>query len=67
MIQLTEELKAKAIYLGDGAYFAQLSDWQTAVFTTNGITVENEVFLEKDEAQRLIIELQKFVGTLSKS
>jgi len=39
-------MKANAVYLGDGAY-AELDDTGgVRIFTSNGVTEENEIFLE---------------------
>ncbi len=40
-------------YLGDGAYVEKLSHFELRLFTTNGMEVTNEIFLEIDSIQRL--------------
>ena len=39
-------------YLGDGAYVGR-TDWDIVVFTTNGISIQNKVHLDKYSREAL--------------
>ena len=47
---MPEETKT---YLGDGVYVRDL-DYAIVLYTSNGITVQNEIYLERNEISSLL-------------
>lgn len=52
------EMDGSVTYLGDGLYYS-FDGYQIKLFTTNGITTTNEVFLEPEVLDRLLDKLRE--------
>jgi len=61
MKYLDEEIRKNAVYIGDGAYCVNQGH-NLMVFTSDGIHINNAVYLEDDVAENLKREINKFLS-----
>ena len=57
--ELTQELRAKSEYLADGIYIYEYSDDNALLFTSDGISILNEIYVDQAVGQVL---MRKFIS-----